>query len=154
MQTLYVIYDESCGFCVRCRRWLANQTQLVTLAFVAASAPEVNRRFPNLRRSPPGAELIAVSAAGGVYRGTDALLMCLWALKEYRPWATRLARPALKPLVRRAFELFSSHRHAVSRLLGLHETERELELAITEHTRNAAHNPATTPHNPVTGGDT
>lgn len=139
IEALTVFYDETCGFCVRSRRWLQNQARHVQLRFVAMSSGEAREYLAALKPPKGSGELIVVSDTGGVYRGTDAMLMCLWALQDYQRWATRLARPALRPLVRRAFEIFCGHRHAVSRLLGLEETEGDLEEAMTQ--MSSAHRP-------------
>ena len=60
-----------------------------------------------------------ISDEGGVYRGADAWIMCLYALVEYREWALRLSAPALKPFARGAFALVSASRKQVSSWLHL-----------------------------------
>jgi hypothetical protein len=45
--------------------------------------------------------------------------MVLWALSNYRPWAYRLASPALLPTARRVFAQISAYRGAISCQLGL-----------------------------------
>jgi predicted DCC family thiol-disulfide oxidoreductase YuxK len=114
---LTVLYDDACGFCTRCRGWLSMQPQFVALDFVAAGSPDAARRFPSLRHT--GDELTVVDDEGGVYRGADAFIMCLWALAEYRELADELAFPLLKPLARATFALVSASRGWISRLLGL-----------------------------------
>jgi predicted DCC family thiol-disulfide oxidoreductase YuxK len=116
MRRLTVLYDGRCGFCVRCRRWLQAQRQLVTLEFVPAGSADARSRFPTLADTP-AEELIVVSDEGGVYRGTDAWIMCLYALEEYREWSVRLARPALRPMARAAFEWLSRNRRELSQRL-------------------------------------
>lgn len=117
MKRLTVVYDASCGFCVRCRRWLERQRALVPLAFVAKGSAEAQCVLPTLRDGDD--ELVAVSDEGGVYRGERAFVMCLYALEAYRGWALRLGRPALLPLARQAFDVLSHHRKGLSRLLRL-----------------------------------
>ena len=56
---------------------------------------------------------------GGVYRNDDAWIMTLYALEQYRPWALRLASPALRPMARAAFEWLSLNRRSISRQLAL-----------------------------------
>jgi len=112
-----VLYDARCGFCSACRRWLEGQRQLVALEFLAAGSSEARRRFPTLAAAEPE-ELVIVSDEGGVYRGAHAWIMCLWSLEGYRPWAFRLARPALRPLARSVFEWVSGSRQSLSRLPG------------------------------------
>lgn len=132
MKRLTVLYDERCGFCERCRRWLQNQEAFVRLEFVGARTPEATRRYPELKLGGEPEELVVVSDEGGVYRGASAWLMCLWALVQYRGWARRLAKPALRPLVRRACGLFSSHRFALSRVMGLATGEAEILRQIAD----------------------
>lgn len=116
MKRLYVLYDDECGFCSRCKKWIAMQSKYLPVAFVAKSSPDVPRRFPGLS---PADDLTVVSDDGQVWRGTKAWLMCLYALRAYRPWAFRLARPSLLPLARQAFDIVSHNRHELSRLLEL-----------------------------------
>ena len=121
---LYVLYDPSCGFCVRCAAWIHGQRTYLPVLCWPLDDERVKRRFPKLR--PAGKdELTVIDSAGGVYRGAKGWLMTLWALQDYRAWAARLARPGLLPLARNAFELVSSNRHVLSRLLRL-KGEREL----------------------------
>jgi predicted DCC family thiol-disulfide oxidoreductase YuxK len=118
MKRLCVLYDGSCGFCVRCREWLSTQPAYVELEFVAAGSHEAARRFPSLADANQKEELIAIDDEGGVYRGSDAFIICLWALTEHRELALDLASPALRPFARAAFGLLSSGRKWISRLFG------------------------------------
>jgi predicted DCC family thiol-disulfide oxidoreductase YuxK len=126
MNKLIVLYDSSCGFCVRCRRWLEHQPKYLDMEFLAADSPEVARRYPTLRKTASTDELIVIDNEGGVYRGAHGWLICLWALLEYRRWSYRLASPLLLPLARRAFAVVSSHRHAASRLFGVPRDDQAL----------------------------
>ena len=125
MNKLTVLYDAECGFCVRCRWWLVHQPKFVEMDFCPAGSAEAQRRFPEL--SAPGAveELLVVDDEGGVYRGAQAWLMCLWALVEFREYAEWLSQPALLPLARGAFAMVSSSRKKISEWLGL-EPEAEM----------------------------
>ena len=126
MTSLTVLYDAGCGFCVRCRKWLEAQPRLLDLSFVAAGSLEARTRFPTLE---PGEELLVVDDTGGVYEGSDAWLICLYALADYREWSLRLARPALRPLARAAFEWVSRNRRSLSQQLRL-APEEELVAAL------------------------
>lgn len=118
MNKLTVLYDATCGFCAKCRWWLLGQPKFVEMEFLPAGGPDARERFPQL--TAPGApeELVVVSDEGGVYRGTAAWLMCLWALVEYREWADWLSTPALMPLARGTFALVSASRRKLSEWLG------------------------------------
>ena len=118
MRSLTVLYDSSCGFCSACRNWLSAQPQLVSLEFIPANHAEAARRYPTLAAAEPE-ELVVVSDEGGVYRGSHAWIICLWALAEYREWSFRLASPALLPLARDAYAWVSDNRIGLSRLLRL-----------------------------------
>lgn len=118
MNRLTVLYDPTCGFCVRCRDWLARQPAFVPLEFCPAGTPEATRRFPELAATKQTEELVVIDDEGGIYRDTRAWLMCLWALMEYRDWSERLASPALLPLARGAFAFVSSRRRTISELMG------------------------------------
>jgi predicted DCC family thiol-disulfide oxidoreductase YuxK len=113
VRALFVLYDSSCGFCLRCAAWLNAQKQAVPLRCLPASDPEVQEIFWGARR-PSDDELVVVDSEGGVYRGGDAFLMALWALTDYRKWSRRLATPALRPFARGVFELVSSQRKSIS----------------------------------------
>ena len=150
IRRLWVLYDPACGFCVRCAAWLREQRPYVPLVCLPQDDPRVAQRFPGLRPTGGKEELTVIDSAGGVYRGAKAWLMTLWALQDYRPWSMRLARPALLPLARNAFELVSTNRHRLSRLLRL-KNERQLaqELQATlgpaDRPRCDGHDPACRP---------
>lgn len=119
MTRLTVLYDAGCPFCVRCRHWLQSQPAFLPLEFVPAASVEARRRFPALDHPDPPEELVVVDDDGGVYRGSDGWILCLYALVGYREWSYRLAGPSLRPLARAAFAWLSSNRQALSRRLGL-----------------------------------
>ena len=115
---LYVLYDAECGFCTRCALWLSAQRRHVRLECLPHDSTWLAELFPGLRKLPK-AELTVVDDEGGVYYGTNAWLMSLWALDEYRAWSVRLSSPTLRPFAREAFELVSSNRRNLSALFGL-----------------------------------
>lgn len=119
MNKLTVLYDASCGFCVKCRWWLHMQPKLLDLEMLPAGGPDARARYPELEAPGFKDELVAVDDQGGVYRGTDAWLMCLWALEEYREWAERLSTPVLRPLARGAFAMLSAGRKTFSKWFAL-----------------------------------
>lgn len=118
MKALYVLYDAECALCRRCRAWLEARPAFVELRFVALQSGEAARRFPGIGAWDPRGQLLVVSDGGDVYRGPQAWIMCLYALREYREWSQRLAHPALLPLARRFCELVSENRLSISRLLA------------------------------------
>lgn len=125
-----MIYDATCGFCVRCREWLERQPAFLEVECLWSRAHETASRFPGLV-GPGPADLIVVDDEGGVYRGATAWIMCLYALRDYREWSFRLASPALLPFARKAFEGLSASRGVISRLFGL-SPEVEFSRAVEE----------------------
>lgn len=139
IKKLTVLYDADCGFCTRCARWLLSQRRHVRLECLPHGSPYLQEVFPGLRALPK-AELTVIDDEGGVYYGGNAWLMSLWALEEYRPWAKRLATPALRPFAREAFEVVSSNRRLIGSILGMRNDDavaRALRAAVdpAEHAR-------------------
>ena len=90
---LTVLYDAECGFCAHCRRWLERQRSHLELEFLPRASPQAAARFPGL--DPGDDELVVIDDRGGVYRGPDAFVMCLYALEAYRPWALRMSSSSM-----------------------------------------------------------
>lgn len=116
METLFVLYDARCGLCTQLKTWLARQPAYVRLQLMPSGSDEARRRFPGL----PTGELAAISDTGETWNGDSAWIVVLWALRDYRAWAAKLASPALLPLARQAFAAISRNRWAFSRWLGLY----------------------------------
>jgi hypothetical protein len=89
---------------------------------VAAGSSKANTTFPQLSTS----ELAVVANTGEVWLGNHAWIVCLWALRDYRDLAFRLASPALLLMSREAFIAVSRNRLTVSTMLNL-RNEREIE---------------------------
>ena len=107
MKRLSILFDGECSLCGRCRDWLARQPAFFELEFIPFQSPEARERFPGIEALHPEEQLLVVSDEGAVYRGPQAWIMCLYALREYRAWSQRLAHPALLPWARRVCELLS-----------------------------------------------
>lgn len=133
MRKLVVLYDGRCGFCRRCRWWLAAQRAYLELEFLSNRSPDAARRFPGAVRPEHAEELVVVSDEGAVYRGPGAWIMCLYALEAYREWASILSRPRLLPLARQAFERISYDRLRAFCWLDLEDEE-----ALAEAIRKGA----------------
>lgn len=110
---LTVLYDHNCPVCVHIRNWLGRQRQLVPLRLVPAASAEAWRRFPKLAHAQTLREITVIGDQGQVWRGTDAFLVCLWALADHRAKADRLATPAGRPFARAALCTAAAVRHAV-----------------------------------------
>ncbi|MEY2497361.1 MAG: hypothetical protein QOD12_917 [Verrucomicrobiota bacterium] len=118
MKRLSVLFDGECSLCGRGRDWLARQPAFLELEFIPFQSPDARARFPGIEALHPEEQLLVVSDEGAVYRGPQAWIICLYALREYRAWSRRLAHPALLPWTRRACELLSENRLRVSRWLN------------------------------------
>ena len=111
MRSMTVLYDSECDFCGRCRAWAESQPQYIQLRFIARDSQRARRDYPQLTTT--GDELIAIGDDGSVYRNAKAWLMCMYALRRYRPLALRLSRPGMQGFARRVFNLISHHRRRV-----------------------------------------
>ena len=91
----------------------------VAMEFVAAGSHEASMRFPGLTGPEVARDLTVVVDDTEVYRGTKAMLLCLWALREYRHWSLRLAEPGRIHSTSRYFSWFSKHRSSLTFLRWL-----------------------------------
>ncbi|MBT2455303.1 thiol-disulfide oxidoreductase DCC family protein [Streptomyces sp. ISL-86] len=110
---LTVLYDANCPLCVHIRHWLLGQRWLVPLRLVPAGSFEAQRLFPRLDHAATLREITVIGDAGQVWTGTDAFIVCLWALAEHRPKAIWLATPAGRPFARGVMYAASAWRQAV-----------------------------------------
>ncbi|WP_170102233.1 thiol-disulfide oxidoreductase DCC family protein [Streptomyces viridosporus] len=102
VRRLTVLYDAECSLCTFVRDWLVRRPQLVPLEPVPAGSPAARARFPGLDHGATLEEITVVGDAGQVYRGAAAWIAVLWALREHRPLAHRLATPSGARLARGA----------------------------------------------------
>jgi predicted DCC family thiol-disulfide oxidoreductase YuxK len=123
MQKLYVLYDPKCELCCRLKSWILVQRQWIGLAVIEAGSDKAKRLFPQLERIASDNDLAVISDEGAVYLNDRAWIMVLYAMVEYREWASRLTHPLLLPLARQAFAALSKSRHFVSRLLSSENVE-------------------------------
>ena len=135
---LTVLYDDRCSFCVHCASWLATQRQIVPLELLSRNDPSVNTRFPSVCSNHD--ELVVIDDAGGIYRDTDAFIMCMWALEQHRALALRIADGPLAPLGRSMLRALSSNRSTFSTWMS-QSNDRELEFDLTNDLKRleAAH---------------
>lgn len=123
VQHLTVLYDPTCGFCVRCRQWLDKQPKLIAMRFVPQGSSKQQTLYPDLQYVTDAQgrpeELIVIDDQGKVYRDDKAWVMCFYALRQYRSLSMRLARPGMAGLARRAYAAISTNRRAISSLLGM-----------------------------------
>ncbi len=141
METLYVLYDPKCELCERLKDWLLIQRSWLGLCMVPAGSEKAKRMFPDLERIASANDLVVISDDGQVYLNNKAWIMALYALEEYRDWASRLTHPLLAPLARQAFVTISRNRHAISRWLYGRRPEE-----IADELRRVTLQPCAAPH--------
>lgn len=129
MKKLFVLYDASCRLCIRCARWLAREPAYLPIEVLPSGSHKAATLFPALRSSPTPEDLVVVADSGEVYRGYSAWLMCLYALRRYRTWSFRLARPGWSFIARRAVEFLSVNRDTLGGYSGIPVT---LDTMLTE----------------------
>ena len=135
IEAVWVLYDETCGFCCSCAKWLRAQDKLVPLTCLPRSGDVARRHFGGLPWERD--ELVVVDSRGGVYRGSDAFVMALWALQGFRLWAQQASKEPLRSRARSLFHWFSSRRHEVSRTLGF-QAEAQLVQTLDRAGNEAA----------------
>lgn len=110
---LTVLYDAQCPLCVHIRHWLLSQRWLVPLRLLPAASAAARERFPQLDHASTLREITVIGDSGQVWTGTDAFIVCLWALTEHRPRAYWLATPAGRPFAKAAMHTAAKWREAV-----------------------------------------
>jgi len=126
IQTMTVLYDSDCEFCIRCKNWLAAQQQRITLQFVPIKSEQAAELLYKLKDNFIN-ELIVITDRNEVYYREKALLMCLYALSHYYEWAFHFSKPLFYPLIRNAYVMLSANRNWISAFLGTFSEERQLD---------------------------
>lgn len=123
MRHLTVLFDANCGLCRSARAFLEAEPKYVELRFVPAGSARALALFPTLDHAATRNELTVVGEDGSVWRDSKAFLICLWALRDYRSWAARLASPEWLPHARRFFHWFSENRTWIAQFSPFGEVE-------------------------------
>jgi len=123
MEKLYVLYDPKCELCCRLKNWILVQRSWIGIAVVEQGSERAKRLFPDLECIAAREDLAAISDEGAVYLNDRAWIMVMYAMVEYRDWASRLTHPLLMPLARQAFAALSKNRHFISSMLSPENTE-------------------------------
>jgi len=123
MEKLYVLYYPKCELCCRLKNWILVQRSWIGLAVVEQGSEKAKRLFPELDRIAGKEDLAVISDEGAVYLNDRAWIMVLYAMVEYREWASRLTHPLLMPLARQAFAALSKNRHWLSKMLNAEDPE-------------------------------
>ncbi len=88
---LTVLYDPDCPVCRASKQWLMRLRPLVDVHFVAVGSEVAVRRFPSLDMAHCRQVITVVTDTGHVYRGEEAFVMCLWAMRRTRSLALAMA---------------------------------------------------------------
>jgi predicted DCC family thiol-disulfide oxidoreductase YuxK len=123
MEKLYVLYDPKCELCCRLKNWILVQRSWIGIALVDQGSEKAKRLFPDLERIATKEDLAVISDEGAVYLNDRAWIMVMYAMVEYRDWASRLTHPLLMPLARQAFAALSKNRHWLSKMLSSENEE-------------------------------
>jgi predicted DCC family thiol-disulfide oxidoreductase YuxK len=123
MEKLYVLYDPKCELCCRLKNWILVQRSWIGIALVEQGSEKAKRLFPDLERIATKEDLAVISDEGAVYLNDRAWIMVMYAMVEYRDWASRLTHPLLMPLARQAFAALSKNRHWLSKMLSSENEE-------------------------------
>lgn len=143
MTKLYVLYDPKCELCCRLKNWILVQRSWIGLALVEQGSEKAKRLFPELEKIATKEDLAVISDEGAVYLNDRAWILVLYALVEYREWASRLTHPLLMPLARQAFAAISKNRHFISSMLSLENAEALADELRKEEIEPCALRPAT-----------
>ena len=115
--------------CCACRRWILKEPAYIPISFVAYQSDRAKELCPEIESFDPAGEIVVMADNGAIYRGGKGWIMCLYALKNYREWALRMAQPALLPMAKKLCHVISKNRHTLSKLFRDHtDTELREEL--------------------------
>ena len=89
---LTVLYDSQCPVCRRARSWVAGQSTLVPIEFVAAGSQAAQQRYPDLDHGATLRDITVLDDEGRFYRGDRAWIMVLWAVASTRALAVDVAQ--------------------------------------------------------------
>lgn len=98
---LTVWFDGDCGLCRRIAAWLEREPQLVPITCVPAQHAAAAGCPIDLQSLL--AQVTVTASDGAVYRGSNAWIVLLWALRRYRAWSLRFATPGWRPWAERLF---------------------------------------------------
>ncbi|WP_425244697.1 thiol-disulfide oxidoreductase DCC family protein [Streptomyces citrinus] len=107
-----VLYDAECPLCTHLRDWLVKQRQLVPLDLVPAGHSRARELFPGLDHAATLSDITVIADGGQVYRGPAAWIACMWALRDHRATAHRMATPAGMRIAKRVVLTAAKYRTA------------------------------------------
>jgi predicted DCC family thiol-disulfide oxidoreductase YuxK len=131
MKKLTVFYDPNCGVCSSFRDWMGREPAFVAIEFLPYDSRQAAELCPGLLERGADKKIIVMADDGRLWQGAEGWVLCLWALRRWRGWSKRLAKPLLLPIAEKVCGLISSNRLALSRLLHL-KGDREIASAVEQ----------------------
>lgn len=111
-----VFYDGRCGMCCSFHEWIHCQKRAFEIDFVPYQAAEAEEVFPGINTLDPAREMIVRTDDGGIYRGAEGWVWCLYSCANYRGLAHRLARPTMLGVAIRMCRLLAANRRGLSKI--------------------------------------
>lgn len=128
-----VFYDGRCGMCCSFHEWIHRQKRAFDIDFVPYQAAEAEEVFPGIHTLDPAREMIVRTSDGGVFRGAEAWVWCLYSCANYQGLAKRLARPAMLAVAIRVCRLLAANRHGLSKVF-FRRKDREVRETLHQMT--------------------
>ena len=116
IEGIEVFYDGRCGMCCSFHEWIARQPRAFWIDFIPYQSPDAERVFPGLGTLDPAREMVVRTSQGGVFRGAEAWVWCLYSCANHQDAAHRLAGPKLLPIAIHACRVLAANRHALSKV--------------------------------------
>jgi predicted DCC family thiol-disulfide oxidoreductase YuxK len=111
-----VIYDGECLFCTASARRLARMDRRGRLAFLSLHDPQVNARWPDLRKDDLMQYVYVITPAGDRSRGAEAFRYLSLRLPALYWMAPLLHIPGLMPLWQFFYRAFAKRRYRFGRI--------------------------------------
>ncbi|GAB4388839.1 MAG: hypothetical protein Kow0025_10530 [Thermodesulfovibrionales bacterium] len=112
-----LVYDADCPICRRTIGWIEENARKGTIATLPCQSPEVERRFPSVRRASCMRAMQLVLPGGEVLSGEEAVPEILARLKGYSPAARLFSLPGTMPVSRALYRWFADRRYHVADIL-------------------------------------
>jgi predicted DCC family thiol-disulfide oxidoreductase YuxK len=130
IRSMTVFYDDTCSFCVRIKLWMQKVPRYFELDFIGLHETACKERFPDILDRFGSEQFLALTDSGAIYVGSNARIMCLYALKPYRSLALTLSDPALFRFADTFFEYISSNRQFISKLIQVWAGDPEWPITL------------------------
>ena len=116
IKEIEVFYDGRCGMCCSFHEWINRQPRAFAIGFIPYQAAHAERVFPGLGMLDPAREMVVRTSEGGIFRGAEAWVWCLYSCANYQMAARRLGGPGLLPVAIHACRVLAANRHALSKV--------------------------------------